>query len=140
MDSNMALTKATKAALYSALIFPGAGLLWLKHYKRAAIFITPTLLALWYLCSTLYKSIAPVYMQMLSDAQDGTLVIDPTNLSALYIKLHQEIYQAIAIHHEQLNLAKIILVAAWLCSIISSYFMGKKQDLASTSEISTFKP
>lgn len=135
----MALTKATKAALYSALIFPGVGLLWLKHYKRAAIFIAPTLLALWYLVSTLYKSIAPVYMQMLRDAQDGTLAIDPTNLSALYIKLHQEIYQSIAIHHDPLNLAKAILVAAWLCSIISSYFAGKKQDVAIT-ETSTFKP
>lgn len=136
----MALTKATKAALYSALIFPGAGLLWLKHYQRAAIFIAPTLLALWYLCSTLYKSIAPVYMQMLRDARGGTLAVDPNNLGALYIKLHQEIYQAIAIHHDQLNLAKIILVAAWLCSIVSSYFAGKKLELASTAEINTFKP
>ncbi|GGY86613.1 hypothetical protein GCM10011613_34710 [Cellvibrio zantedeschiae] len=125
----MAMKKATKAALYSALVFPGVGLLWLKQYKRAAIFIAPTLVALWYLCSTLYNSIAPVYARMLRDAEEGILIVDPSNLDALYLKLYQEIFQSIATHQDQLNIAKGILIAAWLCSIISSYFVGKKQDL-----------
>lgn len=136
----MAMKKATKAALYSALIFPGVGLLWLKHYARAAIFITPTLIAFWYLCSTLYNSIAPVYLKMLRDAEEGILVVDPSNLDALYLKLSQEIYQSIASHQDQLFVAKAILVAAWLCSIISSYFLGKKQDLLDEAENTTFKP
>lgn len=129
----MAMTKATKAALYSGLVFPGVGLLWLKSYARAAIFIVPTIAALWYLCSTLYNSIAPVYTKMLREAEEGILIVDPSNLGALYIKLHQEIYQSIAAHQDQLTLAKIILVGAWICSIISSYFLGKKLDLAETT-------
>ncbi len=136
----MSMKKATKAALYSAIIFPGAGLLWLKHYTRAAVFITPTLIALWYLCSTLYNSVAPVYAKMLNDAQEGILVVDPSNLDSLYLKLSQEIYQSIASHQDQLYVAKAVLVAAWLCSIVSSYFLGKKQDLLGETEITTFKP
>lgn len=130
------MNKAKKAALYSALIFPGAGLLWLKQYVRAAIFIVPTLIALWYLCSTIYNAVAPVYAKMLSDAQEGILVVDPSDLSGLYLKLHHEIYQSIATHQGALEVAKIVLIAAWLCSIISSYFVGKKMEAETTSNTS----
>jgi hypothetical protein len=124
----MAMKKANKAALYSAFIFPGLGLLWLKSYKRAAVFIIPTIIALWYLCSTLYNSIAPVYAKMLRDAEEGILVVDPSNLSGLYLTLSQQIQQSIAAHQNQLYVAKAILIAAWICSIISSYFAGKRMD------------
>ncbi|RYZ98379.1 MAG: hypothetical protein EOO68_13895 [Moraxellaceae bacterium] len=122
----MAMKKANKAALYSALVFPGLGLLWLKSYKRAAVFIIPTLVALWYLCTTLYNAIAPVYSKMLRDAEEGLLVVDPSNLNGLYATLYQQIQDSIAIHQEQLYIAKAILITAWICSIISSYFLGKK--------------
>lgn len=124
----MSMKKSTKAALYSALIFPGAGLLWLKNYSRAAIFIVPSVVALWYLFSTLYNSIAPVYTKMLHDAEEGILVVNPSDMSGLYAKLHQEIYQSIAAHQGTLDTAKMILIAAWILSIISSYFVGKKID------------
>lgn len=130
------MNKAKKAALYSALIFPGAGLVWLKQYVRAAIFMVPTLIALWYLCSTIYNAVAPVYAKMLSDAQEGILVVDPSDLSGLYLKLHQEIYQSIATHQGALEVTKVVLIAAWLCSIISSYFVGKKMDAESASNSS----
>lgn len=129
----MSMSKAKKAALYSALIFPGAGLVWLKQYVRAAVFMVPTLIALWYLCSTIYNAVAPVYGKMLSDAQEGILVIDPSDMSSLYMKLHQEIYQSIASHQGALETAKIVLIAAWICSILSSYFVGKKMDIENTT-------
>jgi hypothetical protein len=130
----MSMKKANKAALYSALVFPGAGLLWLKHYQRAAIFIIPTSAALWYLCSSLYNSIAPIYAKMLRDAEEGILVVDPSNMSSLYIKLYQEIQQSLALHQDQLFIAKTILIAAWICSIISSYLAGKKLDVESNTD------
>lgn len=129
----MTMKKANKAALYSALVFPGAGLLWLKNYTRAAVFFIPALAALWYLCTSLYQSIAPVYAKMLRDAQEGILVVDPSNMSSLYMKLYEEIHQSIALHQEQLFIAKAILIAAWVCSIISSYAVGKKMDLESNT-------
>lgn len=129
----MAMTKANKAALYSALVFPGAGFLVLKHYQRAALFIILTVAALWYMCSTLYNSIAPVYAKMLRDAEEGILVVDPSDISSLYLKLHQAINQSLVPHQSQLHLAQVILIAAWLCSIILSYFAGRKLDLANNT-------
>lgn len=125
----MAMKNATKAALCSAFIFPGMGLVLLKHYKRAAIFIISAIAALWYLCSSLYQSIEPVYTNMLRDAEEGTLVVDLSNMDNLYMQFHQEIEQSLAAHHSQLQFAQAILIAAWACSIISSYFVGKQLDL-----------
>lgn len=120
------MKKSTKAALFSALIFPGLGLLWLKHYARAAIFMVPSLIAFWYLCSTLYQAIAPLYASLLRDAEEGVLILDPANMSALI----EQVQQSIASHQNQLFVAKAVIVAAWICSIISSYFLGTKHDLA----------
>ena len=37
------MDKATKAALFSALLFPGWGQFYLKRYKRGLVFIVPVL-------------------------------------------------------------------------------------------------
>jgi hypothetical protein len=133
----MSSKKATKAALYSALVFPGAGLLWLKHYKRACIFIIPTLVALWFLISRLYNAIMPVYSKMLRDAQEGVLIVDANTITGIYTKLYQEIQHTIDAMQNQLHAAQAILVAAWICSIASSYFLGKKLDTEERKKEST---
>ena len=38
------MDKATKAALFSALLFPGWGQFYLKRYKRGLFFIVPVLI------------------------------------------------------------------------------------------------
>jgi hypothetical protein len=126
----MTAKKANKAALFSALIFPGAGLWWLKHYGRASIFIVSTLGSLGYIINTLYHSIEPTYSKMLRDAEAGLISPDTTTLLGMATKLHHEIYQNLATHQSQLNAAQFIFIAGWLCSIASSYFVGKKMDLA----------
>ena len=126
----MTVKKANKAALFSAVIFPGAGLWWLKHYGRASIFIVSAIGSLGYIVTTLYNSIMPIYNKMLRDAEEGLIVVDATNFSSIFTKLYQEMYQGVAAHQSQLNAAQFIFIACWLCSIASSYFVGKKMDLA----------
>lgn len=128
----MAMTKASKAALFSAIIFPGAGLWWLKHYIRASIFMVSAIGSLAYIIMTVYNSIAPIYNKMLRDAEEGLIVVGATNFSSMFMKLYQEMFQGIAAHQSQLNAAQFIFVACWLCSIASSYFVGKKLDLTET--------
>jgi hypothetical protein len=136
----MTMTKAGKAALFSAIIFPGAGLWWLKHYGRASIFILSAIGSLGYIVTTLYNSIMPIYNKMLRDAEEGLIVVDATNFSSMLSKLSQEMYQGVAAHQSQLNAAQFIFIACWLCSIASSYFVGKKMDLAeSTTKENTTK-
>jgi hypothetical protein len=125
----MAMTKASKAALFSTIIFPGAGLWWLKHYRRASLFMVSAIVSLSYIIFTLYNSIAPVYNKMLSDAEQGLIVVNSSNFFSTFSELYQEMFQSIAAHQSQLNTAQVIFIACWLCSIASSYFSGKKIDL-----------
>ncbi len=136
----MAVKKANKAALFSAIIFPGAGLWWLKQYGRASIFIVSAIGSLGYIVTTLYNSIMPIYSKMLRDAEEGLIVVDASNFLSVFTKLYQEMYQGVAAHQSQLNAAQFIFIACWLCSIASSYFVGKKMDLAeSTAKENTRK-
>jgi hypothetical protein len=132
-NANKTITesKANKAAFISAFIFPGAGLWWLKHYVRACIFIVPTCLSLWYLVTKLYDSVAPVYSKLQREAAEG--LINITDMGAIYGKLSTEIHRSLA--EQQLGAVEAILVACWACSIVSSYFVGKKMDVANNTSI-----
>jgi len=123
------MTKAGKAALYSAIIFPGAGLWWLKNYTRACIFMVPAIVTLWYITSIIYKSVEPAYSKLQRDAAEG--LIDVFNFGGIYSKLSEEIHRSLAAQQSQLLTVEVILIACWICSIISSYFAGKKLDLES---------
>ncbi len=124
-------SKATKAALFSALIFPGAGLWWLKHYARACIFIIPTCISLWYIGTKLYEGVAPVYKNLQRQVAEG--LINATDIVHIYSKLSVEIHRSLAAQQSQLGTVEVILVACWLCSIVSSYFAGKKLDLGNNN-------
>lgn len=126
----MAIKKANKAALLSTFIFPGAGLWWLKHYGRASIFMLSAIASLGYILVTLYNTIMPTYNKMLRDAEAGLIVITDANFATTFSKMYQDMFHAIAAHQSQLNLAQTIFIACWLCSIISSYFVGKQLDIA----------
>ena len=132
------MNKAKKAALYSAFIFPGVGLLWLKLYVRAALFIVPSLFALSYLSAILHGAIAPVYVKFKRDIDDQVLIIDPSNIQEIAFTLSQDIFHNLASHMDQLNSAKMILIAAWLCSIVSSYFSGR--NIESKENTDAIKP
>jgi len=123
--------RATKAAIFSAFIFPGAGLWWLKHYARACIFIIPTCISLWYIATKLYEGVAPVYKNLQRQAAEG--LIDVTDIMHIYSKLSVEIHRSLAAQQSQLGTVELILVACWLCSIVSSYFVGKQLDMASNN-------
>ena len=133
INKNASENKATKAALFSAFIFPGAGLWWLKHYLRACIFILPCCASLWYMGTKLYQGVAPVYTNLQRQAAEG--LIDVTDMAHIYNKLSTEIHSSLAAQQSQLTSAEIILVVCWLCSIASSYFVGKKIDMANNSNL-----
>lgn len=116
--------KAVKAALFSAIIFPGAGLWWLKHYWRACVFIIPTGLILIYLSRMFWQLLAPIQNKLQRQVEMGA--IDPFDLAGLYVRLYKELFLALEPHQAQLEFAKYTLIACWLCSIFSSYFAGKK--------------
>ena len=100
----------TKAALISALLFPGLGqALVLRRTGRALLFIGPALLALLYLLSTAFT----VASQIADQITAGTLPLDP-----------QLIAQQIEATNSSPggNIAAAVLLVAWLGSILDALF------------------
>jgi hypothetical protein len=121
------MSKAARAALFSAFIFPGAGLWWLGSRARACVFILPTALLLVYFIKLLWQLMAPIQKKIQRQVEQG--LIDPFDLLGLYARLYKEIFLALEPYQAQLEFAQYTLIACWLCSIVSSYFVGKKLDI-----------
>lgn len=111
------MKKSTKAALYSIVIFPGAGLWWLKRYGLAASFILPALAICVYV---LRETMATAYL--LSDQiAEGAL---PLELMALSRAVEQSVQQLTL----QLSNAIWLFILCWVLSVVASYVLGKQQD------------
>lgn len=112
------MQKSTKAALYSAFVFPGVGLYWLKEYGRGSIFFIPALIAMLYILNGLI---------LVSGEINAKAVTNPD----MYLDvafLISAITSSIARNIPYLIQAKWFFIAAWLLSIASSYVVGLKQD------------
>lgn len=113
---------AVKAALYSGLVFPGAGLLVLRQAARAAIFGVPALIALIYMMSEIYAIAQRLANQIVS----GEL---PLRLDVIYAAIHNAIFEA-----KELEGPLWIFIAAWIISIFSSYAAGNLMDQKAAAE------
>ncbi|MBX9757011.1 MAG: hypothetical protein K2X80_19805 [Pseudomonadaceae bacterium] len=111
------MKKSIKAALYSTLIFPGAGLWWLKHYWLAASFILPALVICAYV---LRETMATAYL--LSDKiADGSL---PLDVMALSRAVEQSVQQLTL----ELSDAIWLFILCWGLSVVVSYLLGNQQE------------
>jgi TM2 domain-containing membrane protein YozV len=114
---------ATKAALFSALLFPGWGQFYLKHYKRGLIFIVPVLAA----------TLALVW----SIIDIGISIIKATPFKKGTDHLTNAIQVAVdalkAINLSYFMMLLIIISIFWILSIIDAYQLGKKIMTAPTT-------
>ena len=99
---------STKAALISALLFPGLGqLVVLKRPARAFLYIGPALLALLYLLSSAFAVASRITDQITA----GTLPLDPQLIT-------QQIEATNA--GPGGNIAAAVLLAAWIGSVLDA--------------------
>lgn len=99
---------STRAALLSALLFPGLGqALVLKRPKRALCFIVPALLAMLWLLRAAYTAASQVVDQITA----GTLPLDP-------VLIQQQIEATNT--GPGGNIAAAVLLVAWLGSILDA--------------------
>lgn len=102
------MTSSTRAALLSALLFPGLGqALVLRRPKRALCFILPAFLAMLWLLRAAYTAASQVVDQITA----GTLPLDP-------ILIRQQIEATNT--GPGGNLAAAVLIVAWLGSILDA--------------------
>ena len=121
-NSNKPLSTAMRAAILSATIFPGAGLFFLRHYFRGFIFAVPATLIIVMIFKNLFDTAIALNRQLAAEAAKGNYAVD---IGHLWSNLHASLFNS-----PYWDQGKWILLASWILSIISSYFAGKKIDIA----------
>jgi TM2 domain-containing membrane protein YozV len=110
------MNKPIKAALFSALIFPGAGQLLLKKYVSAIYFAVFAGVGLYFLFSNL-----------MSRTQDIIDKVQRGEVSADLATITELVNQQSSTAADSLSPALIILLVVWLVSVVEAYRVGKKE-------------
>lgn len=105
----------TKAALVSALIFPGLGHLVLKRPLRGCLFIVPALLAIGFLLRTTLE----LANQLVDEISSGKLAIDPFRIIE---RIH-----ATGVDNPATNAASLVILLCWVGSVADAYWLGRQR-------------
>lgn len=117
------MDKSTKAALYSALLFPGWGQFYLKCYKRGLVFFLPVLMGSIALAWSVVRAGSAIIQA--APFKKGTVqVADIVRVSADALK---------AVDLSYLLLMLLLVAALWILSIVDAYQLGKKMMTISTT-------
>ena len=111
------MNKATKAALYNVLLFPGWGQLYLKRYKKGiAIIIAIIAGSVSILWSIVQTTIA---FLKISPFRKNAVNFDAVVKTAIYSIKHTS--------RSYLILMLSLILLLWISSTIDAYTIGKKQ-------------
>ena len=112
------MKKSMKAVLFSALVFPGGGHLYLKKHIQAALLILVSVA-----CVGVLLSVAMEKAQQISDKiLAGEIPLDLTRITA-------EVSNQVAAGGTQMaDIATYVLLICWLVGIADSYRLGRIQD------------
>ncbi len=112
------MKKSTKAALLSALVFPGTGHFHLKKYIPGVVLAGSAGVGLYFLITkTLERT-----LQIVDKIQGGEVQADIAAISELLLE------QPTGAEAQLLNAATAVLIISWLISIVDSYRIGRVQD------------
>jgi len=119
------MSKSKKAALISALVFPGAGHLYLKKYLSGALFVVVTLGSLSYL---IVKTVE-IALQITEDIQAGKVQLTVMEITELVSK------QTSGSEAQLYDIATAVIFIFWLAGIVDSYRIGRVQDKKSGLQV-----
>ena len=112
------MNRPLKAALLSALVFPGVGHFFLKKHVRSAILSGTALAGLFFLVS---KTVERA-LQITEKIQTGEVGLDVATITELVSK------PATGTEALFLNIAATVLIVSWLFGVVDSYLIGRTQD------------
>lgn len=116
MKKGSAMDKAKKAALYSALLFPGWGQFYLKRYKRALIFFLPVLMG----AIALVWSVVRIGSAIIQATPFKKGTVQPADI----IRVSVDALKSVDISY--LLIMLLLIAALWILSIVDAYQLGKK--------------
>ena len=115
------MTKSTKAALVSGLVFPGLGHIYLRRYVVGAIFVC---LAGWSIY-TIADSAIDTAIQIAGEIERGGVAIDSGSIGELVAQRSRET-------EESTGFAGWLLMASWIIAIIDAYRLGRADEQRKT--------
>jgi len=112
------MSKSTKAVLLSALVFPGAGHLFLKKRIPGAALICASLAALYLIISNMLERAQQIADKILS----GEVNLDEAAIAELLSR------QPTVGESQPLDIAWVVLIISWLIGIVDSYRCSRTRD------------
>ncbi|HEY0062197.1 MAG TPA: hypothetical protein VGC21_08750 [Telluria sp.] len=111
------MNRQVKAALRSALIFPGAGQLFLGRRARAAVFALPTLIAAGVFLADIMQPVQAIADELALQIFDGQMV----DISGVMARVHALSLGA----STGINLAVYVIVGFWAASIVDAWLSAR---------------
>jgi hypothetical protein len=108
------MSRSTTALLLSALVFPGAGHLYLKRRGRALLFIVPSIVAVVYFVTDAMQRAGDMADQIMS----GSLGTDPVAIAA---RLEQA-----GPTSPLVDVAMYVMLACWIGAAIDAWLLGRQ--------------
>lgn len=111
------MSKSTTAVLLSALVLPGAGHLYLKHFPRGIALIAASLACLWVIVGSAMQQASTVLEKL--ESEGGAL--DAGHITDLVTQTANSSDSTVA------TVATLVLAGCWLIGIVDAYRLGRKQ-------------
>lgn len=111
------MNKATKAALLSALVFPGAGHLYLKRWVTGVLLAGVAAYAIYTIASVMLRVTRDIARQI----ESGAASADVETLTQL-------VTQQLSGSEQATNMATTVLIGCWVIGIVGAYLQGRLQD------------
>ena len=109
------MDKSLIAALLSALVFPGAGQVYLKRRLRGLLFIVPALVAAGYF----FRQVMASASLLVDQVMNGTLAPDPLLIAA-------ELERQGGVSTPLMDVAAMVMLACWIASIADAWLLGRR--------------
>ncbi len=114
------MKKSVKAALFSALVFPGAGHFVLRRYARGMMFFLPATLAFLFVANKAVSKALAIADKVLQ----GEVPLDAEAIATLVYAGSN------ASESMMMNVATFVMLACWVAGIIDSWRIGAIEDKA----------
>jgi hypothetical protein len=111
------MKSSVKAALFSALVYPGMGHLLLKKYAMSALFAVTFSVPLYFMMSDLIAKAQQIVLQI----NNGEIPLDIAAISAALT------HSIAGVEGQALNSKMTVLLIIWLLAIADAYRLGRKQ-------------
>ena len=117
------MKKSVKAALLSALVYPGVGQLIYQAYRRAAVFSLIFSLAVYFYI----EEVIAKYQPLIDKVKSGEVALSGQALAVEVAK------NPIVLDPQLVTTLTYILLMSWLVGIVDAYRLGIKKDASASS-------